>query len=185
MKIVLIRHGKPQLSKLQPIKARNMPDWIDAYNQADIDYNTVPTESALNEAKQCNFIITSQLKRATHSAKILQHPTPHLSDALFQEFDLPYRHISFIKLPPEIWAAIFRITWFLGFSLNAESYYEAKLRASSAADNLIKYAKQHGSVLLVGHGFMNKYIAKELTKRGWNNTKKANHSHWGYGVFEK
>ena len=69
-----------------------------------------------------------------------------------------------------------------GFAVIVEQYEslaEAKQRARNASERLpVKYAEEHGSVVLVGHGFFNRLIAIELKKMGWKGKRKATAKHW-------
>jgi hypothetical protein len=66
-----------------------------------------------------------------------------------------------LRLSPTLWAAFFRVMWLLGISRNAEPLEVAKHRAFQAARILVAYAKEsNGPVLLMGHGVMNRLIAK-------------------------
>jgi hypothetical protein len=71
------------------------------------------------------------------------------------------------------------------FKRNSESFTNAKNRAKEAAIRLIQLAEEHQSVLPVGHGFINHFIAKEIRKRGWYGPSKPGKAYWEYGVFEK
>lgn len=67
-----------------------------------------------------------------------------------------------------VWIVLVRVLWVLGFSRNGESLRNAKKRANHAAARLVELAEEHQQILLVGHGFINYFIAKELRKRGWS-----------------
>jgi hypothetical protein len=71
-----------------------------------------------------------------------------------------------------------------GFSQNGESLSMAKKRAQVAASALIDIAHVHGSVLLVGHGFINYFLAKELLSRNWAGPSKPGGGYWEYGVYQ-
>ena len=185
MKIVLLRHGKPLLTQDRSIKSRNMQHWIDAYNSAKLDPVAQPSAALYKISKQCQHIICSNLPRSIHSAKYLKLNTINESCPLFRELGLPYRKIPIIKLKPKLWAGLFRLFWFMGFSLNSESYQDAKIRAGDAAKKLIEIAHSKESVLVVGHGMLNRFIAKELLNSGWSCSQKLGNQHWDYGVFEK
>jgi hypothetical protein len=73
----------------------------------------------------------------------------------------------------------------LGFSRNGESLLNARDRAREAAAKLVQLAEEHHAVLLVGHGFINHFIAKELRSRGWLGPKKPGSGFWDYGVYEQ
>lgn len=87
---------------------------------------------------------------------------------MFRETELPnpLTKLRKIKLEPSIWALILRCLWFCGYSRGCESLSEAKDRAKNASEILVEYAQEHISVVLVGHGFFNMFIAKELQKKG-------------------
>ncbi|HAT23869.1 MAG TPA: histidine phosphatase family protein, partial [Pantoea septica] len=53
-----------------------------------------------------------------------------------------------------------------------------------AADRLITLSEQ-GTVLLLGHGLMNKMIARELRKRGWQAEKHASSRHWSSAIYHR
>lgn len=89
----------------------------------------------------------------------------------------------FPRLPPSVWVLFFRLLWLLGYSRGADSIRVTKIRAKSAAHKLIALTK-NGTVLLVGHGIMNRLIAKELNALGWAGPKKQESHFWGASVHE-
>ncbi len=52
-----------------------------------------------------------------------------------------------------------------------------------ATDKLIEIAEKHESILFVGHGFINHFIAKELKRRGWTGPKKSPREHWEFSTY--
>jgi hypothetical protein len=70
-----------------------------------------------------------------------------------------------------------RCLWFSGYSSGCESLSNAKDRSEKASKLLVEYAKGHNTVL-VGHGFFNMLIAKELQKNGLKGKRKINSNHW-------
>jgi hypothetical protein len=61
------------------------------------------------------------------------------------------------------------------------------LRSGALLHCIVVYiwiALDNKSVVLVGHGIINKLIQKELILQKWNETKKAKSNNWDYGVFE-
>ena len=94
-------------------------------------------------------------------------------------------HIKkYIKLNVKVWLVIFRILWFLGYSKNSESYKTSKQRAQNASKRLIELSKKQNTIVLVGHGVMNKLIGQNLVSNNWKNTKKSKNSNWDYEIFE-
>jgi len=124
------------------------------------------------------------LSRSIESAKILGINKIHFIEGYLREAELPYFKIPFLTLTPDTWAIIFRILWFCGLKTNSESLIEAKVRASTGASKLKKIAKNNDSVVFIGHGFMNRFIAKELLLSGWHNSIPLGKKHWEFGVYE-
>ena len=103
---------------------------------------------------------------------------------LFRETELPtITKLWGIKLKPSIWALILRCLWFGGYSRGCESLSNAKGRAKKASELLVKYAQEHTSVVLIGHGFFNMLIAEELQKTGWKGKRKTSSKHWNCTTY--
>ena len=101
----------------------------------------------------------------------------------FHEAELPFSLWNWPGLPPNVWAAAFRLCWLFGYSRGAESLQSTMGRARAATRQLACLAAQ-GPVLFVGHGIMNRLIGKELQASGW--IARTNHSnrYWGTGIYE-
>lgn len=98
---------------------------------------------------------------------------------------MPYFDSGSVLLPVSVWIIVLRVLWIFGFAKNGESFLNARRRAKHAASMLIEYAEEYNSVLLVGHGFMNYLIAKELRKRSWVGPPEPGRGYWEYGAYEK
>ncbi|WP_223855443.1 histidine phosphatase family protein [Pseudomonas oryzihabitans] len=68
---------------------------------------------------------------------------------------------------------------------DSESYVQAKQRSRQAADKLAALAGGPDSILLLGHGFMNRLIARQLLRQGWLEVSKTGSGYWGFAVYEK
>lgn len=99
--------------------------------------------------------------------------------------NLPYFDREPITLPLRLWALVLRTLWFMGFSKNTESIFTARGRAKVAARTLVELAGEHESVLLVGHGFLNHYVAKELLAQDWVGPSSPGRKYWEYGTYER
>jgi hypothetical protein len=98
--------------------------------------------------------------------------------------NLPYFDRAPIRLPLKLWVVMLRSLWFLGFSKNTESLLKARARAKVASNMLVELATKHESVLLVGHGFLNHYVAKELLAVNWVGPKSPGKKYWEFGTYE-
>lgn len=79
---------------------------------------------------------------------------------------------------------MFRLLCFFGYSSNGESLREAKLQASKGVNRLEEIAANSGSVLLIGHGFINRLIAKALLSKGWQGPVNPGKQFWEFGVYD-
>ena len=191
MRIKILRHGITNLPEWNKIHSSRMSEWIEAYNTAGVkNESTQPCQEMLREFSH-KFIVCSNLTRSTHSAKIIGYQSPHLIDGMFREAELPKIQLPMIRLTPHAWSMVFRVFWFVGASPNAESVEKFKPRVSLAAEKLIQLAKNHDSVLLIGHGIINRFLAKELIASGWsgeeapNGNKYWGHKYWEYATYTK
>jgi broad specificity phosphatase PhoE len=175
MHITLMRHGKPILASRRWRAPCDMGEWIAQYDRAEADSAGIPAAS-LAAARSCTHIFASTLPRARFSAEALGYAAPRL-DALFCEAALPSSSWRFPRLPPALWAALLRIAWLLGYARGAATLAAETLRARQAANCLVAAAAE-GPVLLVGHGIMNRLIARELRRSGWTSTNRQRSGYW-------
>jgi hypothetical protein len=127
MKIILARHGKPQVQRWPWMAPDRMKEWIQAYDSAGLHAESVPPDS-LKKIQGCGVMVSSSFQRAIESAQALDSSGPALAEAVFREAELPYCGWFYPRLPPIAWAFLFRAAWFFGFSRNAESFAEARAR---------------------------------------------------------
>ncbi|RDH90148.1 MAG: hypothetical protein DIZ77_14085 [endosymbiont of Seepiophila jonesi] len=144
-----------------------------------------PSVKAVEIAVGCNAVVCSDLPRSIESAEMLGVEVVDFEASIFREMELPSANWPSPKLPLNVWAVLFRVLWFLGYSSNGESLREARLRALSGASRLEAIAEKHGSVILIGHGFLNRSIAKALLKSGWAGPLDPGKNYWGFGVYER
>ncbi|PQP01620.1 MULTISPECIES: histidine phosphatase family protein [Pseudomonas] len=176
-----MRHGQPKLATTEKISALDMKDWIEHYDRSEITDHAVP-DASMQLAATATAIVSSSAPRALASVQALGLK-PVLVDALFCEAQLPYGHWKRPRLSPFTWAFILRILWLCGYSRKVESARTAMMRASLAAQRLQALASE-GPVLLVGHGFMNRMIAKQLVAGGWTRQKHNGSRYWSATVYQ-
>jgi len=183
MKIVLLRHGKPDLKMDQRIKSSDFRNLIEAYNNSGIDDSVKPSVVAIEAVANCDFIVCSDLKRSIESAQLLQVNKIHLSDAKFKEMDLPFSTNLPFKFSPEVWIVLFRIAWLFDYAQNSESFKNEKHRAKLGAKALMNLANEFGSVAFIGHGLFNRFVAKELLANNWKGPRKPGIRHWACDTY--
>lgn len=166
MQIILVRHGRPDCSGWCRCTPREMDNWIEDYDRANVIPRAISPHLA-QLVKTANAVVCSPLPRSIQTKRYLLGDQPHAVDELFSEAHLPHLDWSFPRLPARLWKTLFRLAWFYGLSRHAESIRECDERARLAADRLAELAWQNGTVLLVGHEVMNMLIARQLRARGW------------------
>lgn len=159
-----------------------MPEWISRYDLSDTG-SDMPPQSSQTLASSALRIISSPLPRALSSLTALECE-PDIIDEVFREADLPIFHIPAFRLPPIIWASVFRVMWLCGISRKVEPLGIVKQRAVQAADILVTSAKvSNGPVLLMGHGVMNRLIGRELISLGWKECRRQGNGYWNARIY--
>ena len=178
MEIVVLRHGKANIDSSKKMSSREFGAWVENYNKAGIDKTFRPDDSLINKVKQCNFVVCSHLPRSIGSAKLLGISEPDIINPEFRECEIPFTNWSQPKLPITAWYYIFRFLQLVGYSSNSESCRQAINRSKTCARQLDDFAKQHKSVLFIGHGALNWLLHKQLLKLGWSSKMKSARYHW-------
>ncbi|WP_449554404.1 histidine phosphatase family protein [Lelliottia amnigena] len=183
MEIILMRHGKPVFEGISRVTSREMADWIRHYDSSDIGRD-IPPECSQILASSASRIISSPLPRALSSVNTLGRE-PDVIDDVFREAGLPILHLPGFRLSPVVWAAFFRVMWLCGISRDVEPLGTAKQRAVQAAGILVTVAKaSNGPVLLMGHGVMNRLIARELISLGMKEYRRQGKKYWDAGIYK-
>lgn len=189
MKIVLMRHGRPQLH-LEALKnERKSPAQtgtvIRDYEFSELDPTQQLPKASVHIANDCATTFCSPMHRAIGSVQMLNLANDVTIEACFSESAHPYLEWHWPKLKFFTWCFLFRVAWFFGFAKNGEAISLARQRAQISADKLTQAAQQEQAVLLLGHGFMNHLIASKLKHQGWQKTKSTGRDYWSYIVLEK
>jgi len=180
MKIILVRHAKVLLSDTKSLYASEIKAGIVLYDHAPVD-PVIPNKNELvSLAEDSEYLVCSELSRSVASLVLLGH-TPDMQDAVFNELAVPSVDWKGVKLPPQVWLVLFRIASLFGYRGGGESLSDAKTRAVLAVDRL---TETEADTMLVGHGLMNRFIAKELQRRGWKAVRPLGKANWSYGIFE-
>lgn len=182
MNIILMRHGKPTFAGAAKVTSREMALWVKQYDVSDTG-GDIPPESAIALKNTGPIAVSSPLPRAISSLQALGCE-PVLVDEVFKEAELPLYIIPGLRLSPFHWAVVYRLLWLCGFARNVESLNTAKVRAASAARRLVDLAKESNRpVLLMGHGIINRLIARELKSLGWQEESRPGKGYWGAGIY--
>ncbi|MED3554320.1 histidine phosphatase family protein [Cytobacillus praedii] len=184
MEISLIRHGKSQQTENSRITSQEIQGWVKKYDTSGVFKVDHYPEGTSEKVAEANLLVTSHLKRSIESANLLHQQMKVFSDPLFREVELPVFPWNWrVKIRPNSWAIILRCLWYCGYAKECESLAEARKRAKQAAIQLVNYAEEYHSVVLVGHGFFNRLVAEELKKMGWKGNRKSSTRHWEYTTY--
>jgi broad specificity phosphatase PhoE len=181
MEIILIRHGEPEYELKGKARAKDISKVIENYDLSGI--KDKPPRSAIERVSSIGAVVCSDLKRSIESAKALGFENINHSEPLYREVALPHFKSGEISMSLDSWGILLRVISIFGFSRNGESLAMAKGRAKQATLNLVNIAKDEKSVLLVGHGFINYFIAKELLNQKWAGPAKPGDGYWDYGTY--
>ena len=183
-RIILVRHGRPALPLRPRTSHSEFRDYIDAYEQAGLDPESLPPQELSDLVKELDHVFTSDRPRARESAKAL---APHMelqADPLFAEAPLASPRIPLLRMRVAKWAVVARLLWHVGYHPEIENYRKAKHRAGEAADILINKVRDGGSAVLVAHGYFNAMIGRQLRKRGFTRTGGHRVRYWNAVTYE-
>lgn len=179
-KIILVRHGEPDVTIAGKISGAQIPSFLANYNQAPLKSSSKPSERLRYLADNAT-VVCSTLPRSIASAACCG-VEPDIVDAIFCESIPPHFQSELLTLTPKSWLVLSRLLWMGGFSLHGEALHATKRRASKAANILLQEAQNH-NVILFGHGLFNIMIAKELRKKGYRGPGIPAREFWDYGIY--
>lgn len=182
--IVLARHGKPVARSRRAIPGRALADWVHEGDLLPLDPRHRPPDQLEQIARTASLIAASTLRRSLESVALLVPGYAPLVDGIFREVYRPTALRTGLRMPPALWEVLTRLAWFAGWSPGVESYRAAGQRAALAAERLVVLAREHGSVLLVGHGFMDGLIARRLRRTGWRGPRFRPRRFWAFARYE-
>jgi broad specificity phosphatase PhoE len=183
-RVILIRHGQPAIALRPRTSHHGFSAYIDAYEAAGLDPQSLPPQELSDLIKELGSIFTSGRARAHQSARALAPRAELIADPLFAEAPLASPRIPLLKMRVPSWAVVSRILWHAGYHPQIENYRKAKQRARQAADVLIAKARGEGTAVLVAHGYFNAMIGRQLRKRGFLRTGSHRVRYWNAVIYE-
>jgi broad specificity phosphatase PhoE len=185
LRIVLIRHGRPAIALSPRTGHRGFAAYIDAYEAAGLEPDSVPPQELLELGRELACIFASDRPRSHQSARLLAPTAALVMDPLFAEAPLASPAVPLVRMKVAGWAVVSRLLWHAGFSPRIEGAFAAGLRAARAADFLIAEAEARRTVALVAHGYFNFMIGRVLKRRGF--VKRGSHRarYWNSVIYER
>jgi len=185
MRIILIRHGRPNIPTAPRTSHSEFRSYIDDYEAAGLDPDSMPPEELQDLLGELDAVFTSERKRSVDSARALAPHAELIADPLFAEAPIASPPIPLLKMKVPKWAVVARILWHAGYHPEIENYRRAKHRAVQAADILVKRARADGAAALVAHGYFNYIIGRELRRRGFRKSGSHRAQFWNSVVYAR
>lgn len=183
--IIIVRHGKPSLSRRVRLTWREFRDWWGDYDEGGIVPDQKVPGIIKKYAAEADVIISSPLRRAVESAELASGRKPDIILDDLIEAALPSPNMGPLKLGPKSWGTLSRIIWYVGWSGGMESHVDARLRAEKMCDILAEHASGGKLVLVTAHGWFNRMLKGSLKQRGWKCVKQNGDLHWSHRRFER
>jgi broad specificity phosphatase PhoE len=184
VRIVLVRHGKPDAVSAASIAGHDIGRWVRGYDAAGISRELAPSAVIREMAASAGCVLASSARRAQESAAWLAASKAVRVDSELREAALPESIASSIRLSPGVWVVLARVAWWLNWCDSVEPIAMTRQRAGRVADRLAALAVEHGSVMAIGHGMFNRFVASQLRRRGWRGPAMLPRPYWTASQFE-
>lgn len=186
MRIVLIRHGRPDMGRSRWIGHAAFARFIDDYQASGLDGTHPPPPELIELVRPARLIFASELQRSIESAHMLRPGGEIMSTPLFTESPLASPPLPGLRMKAPAWAVVSRVAWHGGFKPGIESYGQSKQRARQAAELLVAEAEASGLAVLVAHGYFNAILGRTLHLNGWRKISGAHRARfWNTVVYER
>ncbi len=159
MEIIIYRHAEPIVSGNEIISGHDFPLWVLRYNDSGI----IKIEPQVKKEK---IVLTSNLKRSIETGKLIGEKI--IQNSIFCEAEVPLIKFPAIKMRAKFWLALSRFLWLFELKKNCELFKKAKQRAIQIVEKIESHLLESQRVVIVGHGFINRLIKKELIHRKWS-----------------
>lgn len=183
--IIIVRHGKPSLSRKVRLTWSEFLDWWKKYDEGGIVPDQKVPEKIKAYAKEADVIVSSPLRRAVESARLASGREPDVIEPGLIEAALPAPNTGPLKMGPKSWGTFSRCLWYVGWSGGMESHTDARARAEAMCDVLAEHASGGKLVFVTAHGWFNRMVKGSLKKRGWKCVKQNGDLHWSHRRFER
>jgi broad specificity phosphatase PhoE len=186
LQIVLARHGRPDLpaEARRAISGREIGRWYRDYNDSGIVVGEAPAH--LREAaRAAGCIVASDLRRAIESAACLTAAENVRVEVALREVGFPESLDSSLRLSPNLWVFIARTAQMLDRRDEEGGRAAVRARAASVAGTLSELALEHCNVVAVGHGWFNRFVARELRRQGWQGPRFVPGGYWSSVTYQR
>jgi broad specificity phosphatase PhoE len=185
-RIVLARHGRPDLpaEARQPICGREIGRWYRSYDASGIVAGAEVPTALRDAARAAGCVVASDTRRAIESAARLTAADTIRIEASLREVGFPESLDSSLRLSPNLWVFIARAAQMLDRHDDEGGRAAVRTRAAAMADTLAQLADDHRSVVAIGHGWFNRFVARELRRQGWHGPRLVPSGYWSSVTYE-
>ena len=176
--IILVRHGKPLLSRKVRLTGPEFREWWIKYDLGGIKPGQTPPRKVVKWAQEADIVVSSPLPRAIESAELAAGRAPDRVLMGLVEAALRSPPLGAFRMRPKSWGTVARILWYVGYSDGMESHTEARARAIDVCAELEDCASGGRIVYVSGHGWFNRMIKGSLMARGWRCKSQNGDLHW-------
>jgi broad specificity phosphatase PhoE len=166
--IILVRHGRSAHVHAGWIDREGFLRWREAYEAAGIDHADRPPPELCEAAASAGVLISSNVRRAMESARLLAPGRELVTSPLLHELDLDPPWFGSLRLPLTAWALSYGGLWLKRAMLRQPQHSNAEIRRSEeGAKWLRELAEKHGRVVVVTHGSFRRLLASKLLEEGF------------------
>jgi broad specificity phosphatase PhoE len=130
-------------------------------------------------------VVASDLRRAIESAAHLTPVEAVRVEASLREVGFPESLGSSLRLSASLWVFVARARQMLDRHDDEGGRGAVTARAASVAEMLAGLACEHSTVVAVGHGWFNRFIARELRHQGWRGPRFVPSGYWSSVTYER
>jgi broad specificity phosphatase PhoE len=174
IRIVLIRHGKPDIGRSVWLSHKKFQEFIDHYERAGLDPENKPPKWLMELVGDARRVFASDRPRARESARAVAPHADVEQSPLFMEAQLKSPRLPLVRLKPTAWAILARVAWHAGHHGGIEDFGDAKDRAEKSVDMLSRVAREDA------------IVGRVLRKQGWRRYGGRHRAkYWNAVVYER
>jgi broad specificity phosphatase PhoE len=181
--IVLARHGRPALDRSCRLNWREYEDWWGHYDEGGLAEDQTPPDALMAHAAGADVILASPLQRSLETARAIAGHLQIETDTVFIEAALPPPPIPGLRLKPQTWGVLARISWWLGLSRGRESRKQAEDRAHQAVARVLHAVGEGRTVVVCAHGWFNRMMRPVLLAHGWQCVRDGRDHYWSFREY--
>ncbi len=185
--IVLARHGRPDLPADlgRAISGREIGRWYRGYDASGIVDAVEPPACLRAAAAAAGCVVASDSRRALETAARLGVTDKVRVEPALREVGFPESLALPVRLSPVAWVLIARAMQMLRCCECDEAVPATRARAAIAVETLSQLADDHGTLVVVGHGWFNRFVARELRRRGWHGPRWPPTRYWSAATYRR